>query len=75
MVWSDIPGRVNGRKGYGVVNRLYHFAVIQGTDGVHPGSNCGCLQHLFPLTIGLILVVDWAAHYVIDGGPGLGREL
>ena len=29
----------------------------------------------FPLTIRLILVVGWAAQYVIDGGSGLGREL
>ena len=40
MVWGDNSGRVNGRKGYGVVNRLYCFAVIRGTDGVYPGSNC-----------------------------------
>ena len=75
MVWSDDNGRVNGRKGYGAVNRLHCFAVIWGTDGVHPGSNYGCLQQLFPLTLRLILVIDWAAQYVIDGGPGLEQEL
>ena len=38
-------------------------------------TNCGCLQQLFPLTLGMILVIGWAAQYVIDGGPGLGQEL
>ena len=75
MVWSENPGQVNGGKGYGVVNRLYCSAIIRGTDGVHPGSSCGCSQQLFPLTIGLILVIGGAAQYVIDGGPRLGREL
>ena len=54
MVWSDDPGRVNERKGYGVVNRLYCYAVVRGIDGVHPGSNCGLSQQLSPLTLGLI---------------------
>ena len=71
MVWSDNPGRVNERKGYGAVNWLYRFAIIRGTDSVHPGSNRGCSQQLFPLAIGLVLVVGWAAQYVVDGGPGL----
>ena len=75
MVWSDDPGMVNGRKGYGAVNRLYCSAIIRGTDGVLAGSNCGCSQQLFPLTLGLILVIGWATQYVIDGGPGLGRDL
>ena len=75
MVWSDNPGRVNGRKGYGAVNRLYRYVVIQGTDGVHPDSNYGRSQQLFPLTIRLILVIGWAPQYVIDGGPGLEQEL
>ena len=75
MVWSDDPGRVNGRKGYRAVNQLYCSAVIWGTDGVNPGSNCGCSQQLFPLTLGLVLIINWAAQYVIDGGPGLGWEL
>ena len=75
MVWCDNPKRVNGRKGYGAVNRLYCFAVIHGTDGAHPGSNCGCSQQLFPLATELVLVVGWASQYVIDGRPGLGREL
>ena len=75
MVWGDNPGRVNGRKGYGAVNRLYCFVVIRGTDGVHSGSNCGCLWQFFSLKIGLILVIGWASQYVINGRPGLGREL
>ena len=75
MVWSDDPEWVNGRKGYGAINRLYCFVVIRGIDGVHPGSNCGCSNELFPLMLGLIPVISWAAQYVIDGGPGLGREL
>ena len=70
MVWSDNPGQVNGRKGYGVVNRLYRSAVIRGIDGVHRGSNCDCSQQL-----GLILVIGWATQYVIDGGLGFGQEL
>ena len=75
MVWGDNPGQLNVRKGYGAFNRLYYFVVIQGTDGVHPGSNCGCLQQLFPLMTRLVLVVGWASQFVINGGPGLGREL
>ena len=75
MVWGDNPGWVNGRKGYGAVNWLYCFAVIRGTDGVHSGSNYGCSQQLFPLTTRLVLVVGWASLYVVDGRPGLGREL
>ena len=35
MVWGDNPGQVNRMKGYRVVNRLYCFAVIRGTDGIH----------------------------------------
>ena len=75
MVWGDNLRRVNGGKGYGAVNRLYCFVIIRGTDGVHSGPNCGCLQQLFPLTTGLVLVVGWACQYVIDGKLGLGREL
>ena len=75
MVWGDNPRRVNGRKGYGAVNRPYCFAVIRGTYGVHPGSNCGYSQQLFPLTTELVLIVGWASQYVIDGGSGLGQEL
>ena len=75
MVCGDNPGRVDVRKGYGAINRLYRFAVIQGTDGVHQGSNGGCSQQLFPLTTGLIVIIGWASQYVIHGGPGLGREL
>ena len=75
MVWSDDPRRVYGRKGYGAVKQSYCSATVQGTDGVHPGSNCGHSQQLFPLTLGLILVIGWAAQYVIDSGSGFGQEL
>ena len=72
MVRGDNPRQVNGRKGYGALNRLHCFAVIQGTDGVHLGSNCGYSQQYFPLTNGLVLVFGWASQYVIDGKPRLG---
>ena len=72
---GDNPERVNGRKGYGAVNRLYCFAVIHGTDGILPSSNYGCSQQLLPLMTGLVLVVGWASQYVVDGGLGLEREL
>ena len=75
MVWGENLGRVNGRKGYEAVNRLYCFAVIRGTDGVHSGSNCGCSQQLFPLTTRLVLVIGLASQYVVDGRPGLRQKL
>ena len=75
MVWGDNLGQVNGRKEYGAVNRLYCFVVIRGTYGIHLGSNYGCSQQLFSLMIRLVQVVGWASQYVVDGGPGLGREL
>ena len=75
MVWSDNPGRVNGRKGNGAVNWLYRSAVIRGTNGVNLGSNRGCSEQLFPLTIGLVFVIGWTNQYAVDGGPGLRREL
>ena len=61
-------GGGGGGEGYGAVNRLYCFAIIWGTDGFHPGSNCGCSQQLFPLMTELVLVFGWASQYVIDGG-------
>ena len=75
MVWSDNLGRVNGRKGYGAVNRLHCFVVIRGTDGVYLSLNCSCSKQLFPLRTRLVLVVSWASQYVVDGRSGLGREL
>ena len=75
MVWGDNPGRVNERKGYGAINRLCCFVVIWGTDGVHSGSNYGCLWQFLSLTIGLILVVGWASQYVINCRLGLGWKL
>ena len=75
MMWSDDPIWVNKRKEYGAVKRRYCSALVRGTDGVHPGSSCGCSQQLFPLTLGLILVNGWVAQYVIEGGSGFEWEL
>ena len=52
------PGRVNKGKGYRAVNRLSCSGVLQGADGVYPGSDRGCPEHFSPLLFGLILAID-----------------
>ena len=69
MMWGDDPGRVNGRKGYGAVNRLYYCTAVRGTDGVYPGSDCGNSEHLSSLPLRLVLIIARATQYIVDGGP------
>ena len=75
MVRCNDPGRVNRGKGYGAVNWLDNSAAIRDVDGIYPGSGGGHLQQPPLMTLGLILVVDRAAQYVIYGGPRFRREL
>ena len=63
-----------GGKDMGLSTGCISFAVIRGTDGIYSGSNCGCLQQLFPLTTRPALVFSWASQYVVDGRLGLKRE-
>ena len=64
---SNDLGRVNGGKGYRVVNRLNCCDVLYGTNGVHPGSDRGCLEHFSPLLFGLILAIGRSPQYKVDG--------
>ena len=66
----DDPSRVYRRKGYGVVNRLNCYAALRGTDGVYPGSDRGCAEHFSPSPFGLVLIIDRASQYEVDGGQG-----
>ena len=75
MVRCNDPGRVNRGKGYGAVNWLDYSAAIRDVDGIYPGSGDGHLQQPPLLTLGLILVIDQAAQYVIYDGPRFRREL
>ena len=67
---SDDPGRVYRWKGYGAVNQLNCCAAPQGIDGVYPGSDRGCIEHFSSLSFGLVLVIDRASQYEVDGGLG-----
>ena len=61
-----------GGKGYGAVDRLDYFAADWSVDCVYPGSDGGCAQHALLLALRLILIVNRAAQYIVDGGRGLG---
>ena len=75
MVWSNDPGRVNGGKGYGVVDRLDCSTAVWGMDRVYPGLDGGCVQQPLLLVLKLILIVNRAAQYIVDGGSRFRREL
>ena len=75
MVRCNDSGRVNRGKGYGAVNWLDYSATIRDMDGIYPGSGVGRSQQPPLMMLGLILVVDRAAQYVIYGGPRFRREL
>ena len=68
-----------GGKGYGAVDRLDYFAADWSVDCVYPRSDGGCAQHALLLALRLILIVNRAAQYIVDGGPrfrwevGVGR--
>ena len=66
---------VNRGKGYRVVDWLDCFAVVWDVDGVYLGPNCGCTQQPLLLALRLIMIVIWAARYVIYAGPWFRREL
>ena len=69
MVWSNDLGRVNGGKGYRVVDRLDCYAAVWGVDSVYPGQNGVCAQQPLLMALRLILIIGRAAKYIIDGGP------
>ena len=75
MWWSNDPGRVYRGKGYRAVNRVDCSIAIWDVDGVYPGSNRGCTQQPLLLVLRLILIISWAAQYVVFGGPRFRREL
>ena len=75
MVRCKDPGRVNRGKGYGAVNWLDYSVAIRDVDGIYSGSGVGRSQQPPLMMLGLILVVDRAAQYVIYGGPRFRREL
>ena len=58
-----------------VVNWLDCFVAIWDVDGIHQGLGCGRLQQPSLLVLRLILVVNWAALYVIYGGLRFRWEL
>ena len=68
---SDDPGRVYRRKGYGTIDRLNRCAAIWSTDGIYFGSNYGLAEHFSPLLLRLVLIINWASQYIVDGGSGL----
>ena len=75
MVWNNDPGRVNGGKGYGAVDRLDCSVVDWRVDRVYQGPDDGCAQHALLLALRLILIVSRAAQYMVDGGLRFRREL
>ena len=75
MVWNNDPGRVNGGKGCGAVDRLNRSAFDWSVDRVYQGPDGGYAQHALLLALRLILIVSWAAQYIVDGGPRLRWEL
>ena len=68
---SDDPGRVYRRKGYGAIDRLNRCAALWGTDGVYSGSDCVHTEYFSPLLLRLLLIIDWASQYIVDGGSRL----
>ena len=68
MVWNNDPGRVNEGKGYGAVDWLDRFAADWSVDHVYPGLDHGGAQHALLLALRLILIVNRATPYIVDGG-------
>ena len=75
MVWNNDPGRVNGGKGYGVVDRLDSYVVDWSVDHVYPGPDGGYTQHALLLAVRLVLIVSRAAQYIVDGGSRFRWEV
>ena len=75
MVGSNDPRQVNRGKRYRALNWLDYSASIWDVDGIHSGSSCGHLKQPPLLAFKLILVVNWAAQYVVYGGPRFRRKL
>ena len=64
------PGRVYRRKEYGAIDRMNHCVALWGTDVVYSGSDCGSTEHLLSLLLRLVLIIDWASQYIVDGRGG-----
>ena len=75
MVWNNDPGRVNGGKGYGAIDRLDCFATVWGMDCAYLDPDGGCMQHPLLQELRLILIISQATYYIVDGGPRFKREL
>ena len=75
MMRINDPGRVNGGRGYGVIDRLDCFAVDWSMDCVYPSLDSGCAQHALLLVLRLKLIVSQAAQYIVDGGLRFKWEL
>ena len=66
VVWCDDPCKVNRWKGYRAIHRQNFWDISPTADGVHSGSNRGCLEHSSSLFLGLIMAIGWSPQYKVN---------